>query len=253
MGVLLSRRAVVEGALLGVGEVLFARRVASAATVDGQHQPRLELPVIAENPTAVPVRVSVEHPMEPDHFIRSIEVLLEADPVPHKGTYRFTPGNGQAWVAFPMRSGTGGVVKAIAECSRHGRFVATREVRVASDGCATEGLATDRPGNPRLRLRPVAKLGQVVEVLAKIDHDSDTGLSLKGGRYVRERPEFFVKHLRVYIDRELISEFTFTSALSPNPIVRFPLKVRGPGVLRVVFDNNQGRQWEATEPIRPEG
>lgn len=48
-----------------------------------------------------------------------------------------------------------------------------------------------------------------------------------------------------------MSEFTFTSALSPNPLIKFPVKVR-PGMLRVVFINNEGRRWEATEPLRPE-
>jgi desulfoferrodoxin (superoxide reductase-like protein) len=48
----------------------------------------LEVPKLAEDPTAVPVRVSVDHPMERDHFIESVEVILDADPVPHKGTYR---------------------------------------------------------------------------------------------------------------------------------------------------------------------
>jgi desulfoferrodoxin (superoxide reductase-like protein) len=55
-----------------------------------------------EHPTAVPVRVSVEHPMERDHHIRSLEIVVPTDPVAHKGAYRFTPGSGRASVAFPI-------------------------------------------------------------------------------------------------------------------------------------------------------
>lgn len=252
---LLSRRRVLRMALLGAGAVPLYPAAASGQGQERQHQPKLELPLIAENPTAVPVRVSVDHPMEPDHFIRSIDVVLAKDPVPHKGTYRFTPANGQAWVAFPMRSGTGGVVTASAECNRHGRFVATREIRVASDGCATlsDTVDKDRLGNPRLRLARPARLGEVIEVRTKIDHGSDTGLSLRGTTYVRERPEFFIRQMRVYFERELISEFRLTSALSPNPMIRFPLKLTRAGTLRVVFVNNEGRQWEAVESIQPQG
>jgi len=229
--------------------------VGSAQSREREHQPKLEMPVIAENPIAVPVRVSVEHPMERDHFIRSVEVVLDKDPVPHKGTYRFTPANGQAWVTFPMRSGTGGVVRANAECSRHGRFVATREIRVASDGCAaaSDTIDRDRSGNPRLRLARPPRPGEIIEVRTKIDHDSDTGLSLRGATYVRERPEFFVRQIRVYFERALISEFRLTSAVSPNPLIRFPLRVTGAGTLRVVFLNNEGRKWEVAEAIRPAG
>jgi len=252
---LLSRRTVLQTALLGTAVVSLRPAVASGQGREHQHQPKLELPLIAENPMAVPVRVWVDHPMEPGHFIRSIEIVLDKDPVPHKGTYRFTPANGQAWVTFSMRSGAGGVVRASAECSQHGRFVATREIRVASDGCATlsDAIDRDRLGNPRLRLARPPRLGEVIEVRTKIDHDSDTGLSLRGATYVRERPEFFLRQMRVYFERELISEFRLTSAVSPNPLIRFPLKVTRAGTLRVVFVNNEGRQWEVAEAIQPAG
>ena len=252
---LFSRRVVLQIALLSTGVVALRPAVGSAQSREREHQPRLELPFLAENPMAVPVRVSVDHPMEPNHFSRSIDIVLDKDPVPHKGTYRFTPANGHASVAFTMRSGTGGVVRASAECSQHRRFVATRGIRVASDGCATlsDTVDKDRLGNPRLRLARPPKLGEVIEVRAKIDHDSDTGLSLRGSTYVRERPEFFLKQMRVYFERELISDFRLTSAVSPNPLIRFPLKVTRAGTLRVVFLNSEGRQWEVAEPIRLAG
>lgn len=250
-----TRRDVLEMALLGAGALIVLPRVGWAQAADDQHQPTLHLPILAEDPTAVPVRVSVAHPMEPGHFIRAIDVVLEADPVPHKGTYRFTPANGQAWVSFSMRSGVGGLVRATAECNQHGRFSAVREVRVASDGCATtaEGGSRGPAGNPRLRVSDAPKRGEIVEVRTKLEHDSDTGLRQRGGKYVRERPEFFVKQMRVYLDQQLVSDFRLTSAISANPIIRFPVKVSGAGQLRVVFVNSEGRQWEITERLRPAG
>lgn len=71
-----------------------------------------------------------------------------------------------------MRSGVLGVVQATAGCTRHGRFVATREVRVADDGCATapDRVARERSGNPKLRLARVPRLGEIVEVRTKLAH-----------------------------------------------------------------------------------
>lgn len=249
----LSRRDLLEVTLLGAAGLFLEPAIAGAQSLERDHRPTLDVPSIAENPTAVPVRVSVDHPMEPGHFIESLEIVLETDPVPHKGTYRFTPANGRARVSFPMRSGAGGPLKAIATCSRHGRFVGTRELRVAGDGCASDPdvVAKQQPGNPRLRVMGSVRVGEVVEILAKIDHDSDTGLRVKDGTYMRFRPEFFVKEMRAYLGRRRISEFRFTSALSPNPIIRFPLKVSGADTLRVVFVNSEGQQWETRELIRP--
>lgn len=250
-----NRRTVLRATLLGVGAYLSRPVVGAAQGMTREHQPKLDLPILAEDPTAVPVVVWVDHPMGPDHFIKSIEVVLDADPVSRKGVYLFTPANGRARVAFQMRSGVGGLVKATAECSRHGRFVGTREVRVAADGCTSppDKVAKDRIGTPRLRVPRSFKVGEVIEVRTKMDHPSDTGLTFDAGKFVLVRPEFFLKQMRVSFDGQLISDFRLTSAVSPNPLIRFPLKVTRAGTLQVAFANNEGQEWVTTQFIRPAG
>jgi len=245
----LSRRAFALGATVAL---LGPPRLWGQARPDREHQVHLDLPVLAEEPTTVPIQVWTEHPMEPDHFVKSIEIVLENDPVPHKGKFLFTPLNGRAWVAFQMRSGAGGLVKATAECSRHGRFVGTREVRVVEGGCTSvpEKVARDRLGNPMLRLPRSVKAGEVIEVRAKVEHSSHTGLALKNGKFVRVGPEFYITQMLVYLDDQAISEFQLTSAVSPNPLIRFPLKVTRSGALRVVFVNSEGQRWEVSQPLR---
>lgn len=247
----LNRREFLESAALGGVWLLADHRRLWAQGFDRQHTPMLDLPILAEDGSAVPIRVSVPHPMEPDHYIRSLEIVLPTDPVAYKGRFVFTPANGQAWVAFQMRSGIGGVVKAIAECTRHGRFEGTRELRVVEGGCTTapDKIARDRLGNPMLRLPRSVKAGEVVEVRTKVDHNSYTGLALKSGRFVRELPEFYVKQMLVYLDDQKVSEFQMTSAVSPNPLVRFPLKASRGGTLRVVFVNSEGQRWEVSHPF----
>ena len=110
--------------------------------------------------------------------------------------------------------------------------------------CASLATAA-QPCRPRLKRPRWAVRG--------FEHDSDTGLSLRAGSYVRVRPEFFVRQMRVYLDQSLVCDFRFTAALSPNPIIRFPLKVTRARRLRVIFVNNRGQQWEATERIQPVG
>jgi desulfoferrodoxin (superoxide reductase-like protein) len=250
---LLDRRGFVELALVGAAGIVLRPAPGDAQPLASGHQPILDVPKVAEDPSAVPVRISVDHPMDLDHFIESVEIVLDTDPVPHKGTYRFTPANGRARVSFPMRSGTGGLLKAIVACNRHGRFVGTREIRVGADGCASEPDGSrGRPGNPRVRVMGVPKIGEVVEVAAKLEHESDTGLRLKDGKYTRVRPEFFVRQMQVFLGDQRISEFRLTAALSSNAIVRFPVRVTGTSKLRVVIVNSEGRRWEATELIRPD-
>lgn len=226
-------------------------RLAAAPSLAADHAPRIDVPRLSEDPTAVPVEVAVEHPMEPDHYIRAIDVTLENDPVPHKGTFLFSPANGRALVAFQMRSGIGGVLTATVECTRHGRFVGTREIKVAEGGCTTAPDATARSGgNPRIRLPHGIRAGEIIQVRTKIDHNSYTGLVLKEGRFVRAMEEFYVAQMLVYLGDQQVSEFRMTSAVSANPLIRFPLRATRSGTLRVVFVNSEGRRWEVSQPLR---
>jgi len=81
----------------------------------------------------------------------------------------------------------------------------------------------------------------------KVNHNSYTGLVLKNGKYVREAPEFYVKQMLVFLDDQKVSEFQMTSAVSPNPLIRFPFKATRSSSLRVVFINNEG---QPSQPIR---
>lgn len=220
---------------------------------DRAHRVEFDLPILAEDPTTVPVEVSVDHPMEADHFIRSLEIRLDTDPIPQKGTFFFTPVNGRASVAFQMRSGVGGVVTVVGECTRHGRFQGGRRVRVAEGGCTTapEKLGRAGLGNPRIRMPRSFRAGQVMEVRTKVDHNSYTGLALKDGKFVRELPAFYVKQMLVFLDNRKVSEFQMSSAVSPNPLIRFPLRASRRATLRIVFVNSVGQRWEATQVLRP--
>jgi sulfur-oxidizing protein SoxY len=228
------------------------RLAAGQGRADREHQIDLDVPILSEEPAAVPIRVSLEHPMEPDHYIRSIEVVVDRDPVPAKGKFILSPGNGRPWVAYQIRSGTGGLVKAVAVCSRHGEFQATREARVVEGGCSTppERGARERAGSPELRLPRTVKAGEPFEVRTRVIHGSYTGLAVKQGRFVRELPEYYVKQMTVWLDDQRVSEFQMTSAVSPNPLIRFPLRVTRSATLRVEFVNSEGQRWDVSQPIR---
>jgi predicted secreted protein len=239
--------------MIGAAALACAPRAAAAqGGADRDHRVVLDIPLLSEDPTGVPVSVSVDHPMEPDHHIRSIEISLPTDPVPYKGTFIFTPANGRAAVGFKMRSGAGGVVRAVAECTKHGRFTGTREIRVTEGGCAMppDGGAKDKPRNVQIRLPESVRAGQTVEARVRVEHLTETGLAFRGGKYVREAPEFYLKEMAVFLDDEKLSEFRMSSAISPNPIIRFPLRLTKSGTLRVVFVNSEGHRAEGRLPVK---
>ncbi len=82
------------------------------------------------------------------------------------------------------------------------------------------------------------------------DHNSHTGLALKDGRYVAEGPGFYLKQMVALFDGRPVCDFQLTTAVSANPIIRFPFKVTRAGTLRVVFVNSEGQRWEVSQGIR---
>jgi sulfur-oxidizing protein SoxY len=220
-----------------------------AAGPDPGHRVVVDVPILADDPAAIPLTVSVDHPMEADHHIKRLEVVLASDPVPRKGVFDFTPRSGRASIAYQLRSGQGGELVVAAECSRHGRFEARQTVRVAAGGCAVAPGTVDRErgGSPSVRSDGRVKAGEAVAVWASLKHTSHTGLAERKGTFVQERAPYFVERVTVFVGDERVSEFQLTPAVSPYPKLRFFVRGAPDKTLRVVFVNNRGERWEASQ------
>tara|TARA_B100000700_G_C15020883_1_gene845669 strand:+ start:1897 stop:2364 length:468 start_codon:yes stop_codon:yes gene_type:complete len=100
------------------------------------HVPKISLPPVVEDGTQASIVCSVDHPMDKDHYIKSIQILNFADPIVTKGKFFFTPSNGEAYLSTQIRlSGGEGTVWVIAECNQHGKWAANKKVNVAAGGC----------------------------------------------------------------------------------------------------------------------
>jgi desulfoferrodoxin (superoxide reductase-like protein) len=266
----LTRRQVLGLGSIATGLVVGAALPRAAqnarAATDPAHRPRLALPVLTENGATVPVTVEVPHLMEPDHYIRRVEVLNPRDPVPSKGVFEFTPLSGHAFVAFQARLDEGvSEVVASAECSRHGRSSAVETVKVAdgAGGCAApapSGAAARTA--PAFRIRPpvirIPRLlkgepirpGDIVDVQVTMQHPSRTGLVGRNGAFVQESEPFFVRELLVYHGPDLVSRFSLTAALSDNPLITFRLRATRAAPIRIVVTNSRGQRFDASYPLR---
>ncbi len=139
----LSRRDFLGFASAAVGLWIPARWATASASGDpaprslleSEHLPLLQVPAVTKNGAKVPIIVQMDHPMTPDHHITSVQVVNRRDPVPSKGTFYFTPGNGRVYVSFQARMHHGASeVSATAECNRHGPWSATRAITIPEDG-----------------------------------------------------------------------------------------------------------------------
>ncbi|MDR7400250.1 MAG: thiosulfate oxidation carrier protein SoxY [Armatimonadota bacterium] len=233
--------------------------------LEREHLVSVRLPATADDGANVPIVVEMDHPMEPDHYIKSLAVYAFEDPLVNKGIFSFTPQNGQVYLAFQFRMTAGEHrVFVVAECTRHGKWATSRRLWVSTGGCHTVGL---RPGElqepagavgqPRVWVPERIRRGEIFEVRVKAKHPSRTGLTLAedGRSFVRAGPAVYLRSLDVFYGRSwfrprLVSSFALTSVLSDDPLFVFRLRADQDGRLWVVLTNHEGKRFEASRAIR---
>ncbi len=243
---------------LGPGRSLFARGIQEEPEdpqrPERQHLPRVNVPRVAAVGSVVPIVVEVDHPMEPDHYIKRIEILNYNDPIPSKGTFYLTPANGHAYLSTQVRMSTGeSSVVVLVECNRHGTWTASRPITVKGEGCAIgpeEEGGTFEIREPRLRLPRLIKTGEVIKVQVKFTHPCRTGLRKVDGRFIQEQSPLYIKTMEVFYGGERISLYEMTPALSDNPFISFMLKAAKEALLKIVFTNSEGEKFEVAEELR---
>jgi sulfur-oxidizing protein SoxY len=96
---------------------------------------RLDVPSLADNPSAVPVKVSVTLPISAQSHCEALIVLAELNPEPLVCRFGFTPALGTAEAAVRVRLTQTQTLHALARMN-DGRVLAARQdVTVAASGC----------------------------------------------------------------------------------------------------------------------
>ena len=104
--------------------------------LERMHIPKVTLPPVVEDGSQAPIVVEVDHPMEPDHYIKSIQIMNFTDPVVIKGKFYFTPTNGEVYLGTQIRlAGGESTVWVVCECNQHGKWAISKDTQVAAGGC----------------------------------------------------------------------------------------------------------------------
>jgi desulfoferrodoxin (superoxide reductase-like protein) len=263
----ITRRGFLGLAACAAVELGAGRALAGAGGRDagaGERPPTIRTPARTVNGAKVPIVVEMAHPMTAGHHVRSLEVVNASDPIPLKGRFHFSPGNGHAYVAFQARMHDGiSEVTAEADCNRHGRSSASRTIEIpqGAGGCsggAQAGLGRTRGEDihppvirvPELVARGRIRPGEIIHAQVKMRHPSRTGLVFRDGGFVQEEEPLHLERLEVHFAGERIGWFEMTPALSDDPLITFTVLPRREGTLAVVVTNSRGRTFEATHEIR---
>ncbi|QXZ09565.1 thiosulfate oxidation carrier protein SoxY [Comamonas sp. Y33R10-2] len=95
----------------------------------------LDVPVLADNPSAVPVKVKVTLPITEQDWCEEIIVLADLNPLPLSCRMQFTAAAGTAEAAVRIRLSQSQTVHAMARMKSGKVLIAKQAVTVAASGC----------------------------------------------------------------------------------------------------------------------
>ena len=96
---------------------------------------KLELPVLGDNPSAVPVKAMVELPITPESYCEEMILLAEGNPRPLACRFAFTPLAGTAEIAVRLRLIETQSIRALARMNDGRVLMARQHITVTAGGC----------------------------------------------------------------------------------------------------------------------
>ena len=114
-------------------EPLIAKVTGGAAVSAGRVT--LEIPRLADNGHAVPLKITVASPMTEREFVKTIHVLSERNPRPHVAAFHLNPHCGRAEVSTRVRLNGSQRVTVLAGMSDGTWWSGSAEVEVTETAC----------------------------------------------------------------------------------------------------------------------
>jgi sulfur-oxidizing protein SoxY len=209
---------------------------------------RIELPLLSEDGSAVPITIAVEQPTSGNVRVEVLHLFAAGNPTPEVAEFYFPPDAPRVEVSSRIRLNASGAVVALARLSNGEFRVATRDIRITISGCMTRsdwnGIAMQ---SPRVAV-PLGLLdGSAAEIRTMIDHPMETGLRENAEGAVV--PQRIIERVTVELDQEPLFEARLFRPISANPYLRFPIRARA-GELSVTWTEDSGHQVTERRALR---
>jgi len=200
-------------------------------------------PARAASGDQVPFAFSIDHPMTATNYIKSVTVLVDANPVPMTALFHFKPESGKADIATRIRFDTDSPVHVVAESNDGKLYVGTVTVK-ASGGCGGSVPGDDpavmaAAGKMKMALTGPSNPGGISKARLLIRHPMYTGLQRDLATH-GFRPAYFIQQVSVSYNGKPVMVADTSIGISENPTLEFGFVADRPGSLAVVLQDNTG-------------
>ena len=215
----------------------------------------LSAPARAEDAAVVPVSIKTLTAQTPEHYIKTIYLILDNNPGPVAAVFHMTPESGRADIETRVRVEQYTHLRAVVELNDGALSMSTVYLK-ASGGCSVPiGKESSEPaaslGKMKLVVEDHPKLNQSVMVQLMIRHPNLSGLAMNQLTRLYEPPHFVRKVEVAYAGKPVMSA-DLDFAISENPHFRFYFTPKADGVLTAQVQDSHDLSFKTALKISPQ-
>ena len=179
-------------------------------------------PLGAENAAQVPVTLKVSNQLQDP--IKSIYLLVDANPIPMVAHYQFPLSFNALELSTRIRMENDSHIPAIAETESGALLMASTIVN-AGGGCAVtvaedEAIVRENAGKIKFQLNPPYKPQKTASATLQIKHPMYTGLQIDA-KTKQLKPAFYIQHANIMFEESSVMQVDFNVGTAENPHLTF--------------------------------
>ncbi len=207
---------------------------------------QLETPYRALDAAIVPITVKFSKNQTPNDFIKHLTIVVDENPSPVVGKFKFSPKAGNASLTTRIRIDKYTYVRAIAETNKGDKYMISNYVKAAG-GCSAPSLADmdsvmARLGKMKMKFIETSESSNTInKAKFLISHPNFSGLQFNQLNR-SEIPAHYINFVKIEQDGELILEVTPDISLSEDPSFTFNYMNTG-GAILVEVNDSEGQSF----------
>ncbi len=207
----------------------------------------------ADDASSVPIIVRAKNPQRDDDYIKQIWLIVDKNPSPMAGVFRYTQASGLANLETRIRVEDFTHVRAIAERSDGKLYMAGKWIK-ASGGCSApaggDAMNTASMGKIKFKMDDAVAFNEPNKAQVMISHPNISGLAMDQLSRLYPSPHY-VNRVDISYEGVPVMSADIDFSISMNPVFRFYFQPKGAGKLRALVTDNKDLKFEQAIAIEP--
>ena len=212
----------------------------------------LSTPKRAPDAAFVPMSFKTHKLKNQDDFITKVHLVIDMNPSPYSGTFKFATNLDQIELATRIRLDAYTKVRVIAETKKGDYFMAANFVK-GSGGCAAPPLGNlenmiANAGKIKIKVKNVEEKDGIAEAKIMILHPQFNGL--QANPVTTEMiPAYFIHNVEVTYNDKIVMALESDISISQDPTFRFNFPVGEGGDLKIIAKDTDDNEYSYSEKL----